>query len=149
MPAMPAEAVMPTWLRLVMRADRAGSAWYVGTGFLFAPILVILSPWPLLATVAWWLIALTGLYLGLLGIAMAVGLAQVLRSGAEIPTEFWWALIGQREPAARAGSRAAPLRGSVGAEAGVGGRRGAPIIGGWVHRMGHRRDGGWDASRCR
>ncbi|ODR11731.1 hypothetical protein BHQ15_00590 [Mycolicibacillus koreensis] len=113
MPAVPAEAVMPTWLRLVMRADRAGSAWYVGTGFLFAPILVMLSPWPLLATVAWWLIALTGLYLGLLGIAMAVGLAQVLRSGAEIPTEFWWQLIGQRGPGARAGvSRAAPSRGA-------------------------------------
>ncbi len=97
---MPTDAPMPTWLRRVMRADRAGSAWYVGTGFIFAPILVVLSPWPVLTAVAWWLIGLTGLYLGLLGVAMAVGLAQVLRSGTEIPAEFWWALIGRSDPGA-------------------------------------------------
>ncbi|CAM5698916.1 hypothetical protein MAUB1S_02793 [Mycolicibacterium aubagnense] len=28
----------PVWLRAVMAADRTGSAWYVGTGFFFAPM---------------------------------------------------------------------------------------------------------------
>lgn len=97
---MPTTAVVPGWLGWVMRADRAGSSWYVGMGFLFAPILAILSPWPTLTTVLWWLIGLAGLELGLLGIAMAVGLAKILRSGAEVPTDFWWGLIGQRSPAA-------------------------------------------------
>ncbi|OBJ69132.1 hypothetical protein [Mycobacterium sp. 1274756.6] len=93
---MATDAVVPGWLRWVMQADRAGSAWYVGTGFLFAPILAIVSPWPLLTALLWWLIALAGLELGLLGIAMAVGLARILRSGAEIPEDYWFGLIGQR-----------------------------------------------------
>jgi hypothetical protein len=38
-------------------------------------------------------IGLAGLWLGLLGIAMAVGLARVLRTGAEIPEDYWRALV--------------------------------------------------------
>ena len=38
-------------------------------------------------------IAVTGLWLGLLGIAMAVGLARILRSGAEIPEDYWRTLV--------------------------------------------------------
>ena len=30
----PAAAAVPRWLRFVLASDRAGSAWYVGTGFL-------------------------------------------------------------------------------------------------------------------
>ena len=41
----------PVWLRAVMAADRTGSAWYVGTGFFFAPVLLLASPWPALTTV--------------------------------------------------------------------------------------------------
>ncbi|MCV7316214.1 hypothetical protein H7J77_11770 [Mycolicibacillus parakoreensis] len=104
---MSTTAVVPGWLGWVMRADRAGSAWFVGTGFLFAPILVVLSPWPALTAVAWWLIGLAGLYLGLLGVAMAVGLARILRSGAEVPTDVWWALIGRRDPDAPGAAGAA------------------------------------------
>ena len=66
---------VPRWLRFVMVSDRAGSSWYVGTGFFFAPLLAVVSPWPTLTTVLWVLIALAGLWLGLLGIAMATGLA--------------------------------------------------------------------------
>lgn len=83
----------PRWLRFVLAADRAGSAWYVGAGFFFAPALVVLSPWPVLTTVAWALIALAGLWLGLLGIAMATGLGMVLRSGQEIPEAYWRTFI--------------------------------------------------------
>lgn len=84
---------VPRWLRSVLASDRAGSAWYIGTGFFFAPVLAVLSPWPAVTTVLWAVIALTGLWLGLLGIAMAVGLARILRSGAEIPEEYWRTLI--------------------------------------------------------
>ena len=35
--AQPAEAPIPRWLRFVLTSDRTGSAWYVGTGFFFAP----------------------------------------------------------------------------------------------------------------
>jgi hypothetical protein len=89
----PAEAPIPRWLRFVLASDRAGSAWYIGMGFLFAPVLAVLSPWPAVTVVLWWTIGLTGLWLGLLGIAMAVGLAKILRSGAEIPEDYWRTLV--------------------------------------------------------
>ncbi|SUA34318.1 Conserved membrane protein of uncharacterised function [Mycolicibacterium smegmatis] len=84
---------IPRWLRYVLMADRAGSAWYVGTGFFFAPVLAVVSPWPVVTTVLWVVIALAGLWLGLLGIAMATGLAMVLRSNAEISEDYWRSII--------------------------------------------------------
>jgi hypothetical protein len=91
--AQPAEAPIPRWLRLVLASDRAGSAWYVGTGFFFAPVLAVLSPWPVLTAVLWAAIGLAGLSLGLLGVAMAIGLARILRSGVEIPEDYWRSLV--------------------------------------------------------
>ena len=84
---------IPKWLRLVMISDRAGSAAYIGAGFFFAPVLAALSPWPMLTSVCWVVIGLAGLWLGLLGIAMATGLAIVLRAGAEIPEDYWRSII--------------------------------------------------------
>jgi hypothetical protein len=91
---------VPRWLRFVMVSDRAGSSWYVGTGFFFAPLLAAVSPWPTLTTALWVLIALAGLWLGILGIAMATGLAMVLRAGAEIPEDYWWSILDDKRPAA-------------------------------------------------
>lgn len=87
------DPVIPRWLRFVLKSDRAGSAAYVGFGFFFAPALLVVSPWPALTTLLWIVIALAGLWLGLLGIAMATGLAIVLRSGAEIPEDYWRSII--------------------------------------------------------
>ncbi|WP_235892576.1 hypothetical protein [Mycolicibacterium hodleri] len=84
-----AQPSVPGWLRFVLASDRAGSAWYLGLGFFFAPALAIASPWPALTTTLWVVIALAGLSLGLLGIAMATGLAIVLKSGVEIPEDYW------------------------------------------------------------
>jgi hypothetical protein len=84
---------IPRWLRFVMKSDRAGSSWYVGVGFFFAPVLAIVSPWQELTTALWFVIALTGLWLGLLGVAMATGLALVLRSNREIPEDYWRSII--------------------------------------------------------
>lgn len=86
-------APIPRWLRFVMTADRAGSAAYVGTGFFFAPVLAMVSPWPAVTTVLWIAIAVFGLWLGLLGIAMATGLSIVLRGGVEIPEDYWRSII--------------------------------------------------------
>ncbi|MGE2836004.1 hypothetical protein [Mycobacterium sp. SMC-4] len=86
-------ASVPRWLRLVLICDRAGSAWYIGAGFFFAPILLLVSPWPALTAALWVVIALAGLWLGLLGIAMATGLAMVLRSNVEIPEDYWRSII--------------------------------------------------------
>jgi hypothetical protein len=86
---LPADARIPRWLRFVLISDRAGSAWYIGAGFFFAPVLAVLSPWPTVTAVLWAVIGLFGLWLGLLGIAMATGLAMVLRSNTEIPEEYW------------------------------------------------------------
>jgi hypothetical protein len=86
-------APIPRWLRFVLASDRAGSSWFVGTGFFFAPALALVSPWPWLTTALWLVIGLAGLWLGLLGIAMATGLAVVLRSGAEIPEDYWRSII--------------------------------------------------------
>jgi hypothetical protein len=49
----PPEARIPRWLRFVLASDRAGSAWYIGTGFFFAPVLAVLSPWPAVTAVLW------------------------------------------------------------------------------------------------
>jgi hypothetical protein len=87
------ESAIPRWLRFVLKSDRAGSSWFIGTGFFFAPILALLSPWPTVTTILWTGIAVTGLWLGLLGIAMAIGLAVVLRSGEEIPEDYWRSII--------------------------------------------------------
>jgi len=88
-----ANGPIPRWLRFVLILDRCGSAAYVGAGFFFAPVLAVLSPWPTLTAVCWVIIGLAGLWLGLLGIAMATGLAMVLRAGVEIPEDYWRSII--------------------------------------------------------
>ncbi|MGW0163212.1 hypothetical protein ACWDUN_28220 [Mycobacterium sp. NPDC003323] len=93
------DPTIPRWLRLVLRCDRAGSSWYIGTGFFFAPVLAVVSPWPAVTTVLWVLIALAGLWLGLLGIAMATGLALVLRRNGEIDEDYWRSILDYRDNA--------------------------------------------------
>ena len=88
-----ANGPIPRWLRFVLILDRSGSAAYIGAGFFFAPVLAVLSPWPTLTAVCWVIIGLAGLWLGLLGIAMATGLAIVLRSNTEIPGDYWRSII--------------------------------------------------------
>ena len=88
-----ANGPIPRWLRFVLILDRSGSAAYIGAGFFFAPVLAVLSPWPTLTAVCWVIIGLAGLWLGLLGIAMATGLAMVLRSNTEIPEDYWRSII--------------------------------------------------------
>ncbi|WP_370499538.1 hypothetical protein NWT09_16170 [Mycolicibacterium sp. jd] len=88
-----ADVPIPRWLRVVLICDRAGSSWYIGAGFFFAPVLALVSPWPALTAALWVFIALAGLWLGLLGVAMATGLAVVLRSNAEIPEDYWRSIL--------------------------------------------------------
>lgn len=88
-----AEHSVPRWLRAVLVCDRTGSSWYVGTGFFFAPVLALVSPWPPLTAALWVFIAIAGLWLGLLGLAMATGLAMVLRSNTEISEDYWRSII--------------------------------------------------------
>jgi hypothetical protein len=88
-----ADLPIPRWLRFVLASDRAGSAWFIGAGFFFAPVLAVVSPWPAVTAMVWVLIGLAGLWLGLLGIAMATGLAMVLRSNTEIPEDYWRSII--------------------------------------------------------
>ncbi|SEH77701.1 hypothetical protein SAMN04489835_4007 [Mycolicibacterium rutilum] len=90
---LPADTPIPRWLRFVLISDRAGSAWYIGAGFFFAPVLAVLSPWPTVTAALWAIIGLFGLWLGLLGIAMATGLAIVLRANGEIPEDYWRSII--------------------------------------------------------
>ncbi|ASR05497.1 hypothetical protein [Gordonia rubripertincta] len=89
-------ASTPRWLVAVARCDRALSSWFIGAGFFFAPLLIILDPWPFAVAVAWIAISLSGLWLGLLGAFMAAGLARVLRAGDVIPDEFWSGLLDYR-----------------------------------------------------
>ncbi|WP_163751022.1 hypothetical protein [Mycolicibacterium helvum] len=84
---------VPSWLGIVLKCDRAGSAWFVGTGFFLAPLLAVVSPWPTLTVVIWVLVGLAGLWLGLLGVAMATGLAMVMRSNIEIPEDYWRSIV--------------------------------------------------------
>lgn len=90
---LPADVSIPRWLRFVLISDRAGTAWFIGAGFFVAPVLAVLTPWPAVTTALWAVIGLFGLWLGLLGAAMATGLAIVLRSNAEIPEEYWRSII--------------------------------------------------------
>ncbi len=62
----------------------------------------------------WVLIGLAGLWLGLLGVAMATGLVMVLRANQEIPEDYWRSIVdypigaaGDRATGARQGSRSA------------------------------------------
>ena len=89
---------VPDWLRFVLKSDRAGSSWYIGLGFFFTPALLVVSPWPALTAALWVAIALAGLWLGVLGIAMATGLAIVMRSGAEIPENYWRSILDYPSP---------------------------------------------------
>ena len=91
--ASTANSSIPRWLRFVLKSDRAGSSWFIGTGFFFAPVLTVLSPWPTVTAIAWVAIGLAGLWLGLLGIAMATGLAMAMRANVEIPEEYWRSLV--------------------------------------------------------
>ena len=76
-----------------MKADRSGSSWYVGAGFFLAPLLGLVAPWPAVTMVIWIAVGLAGLWLGLLGIAMATGLALVLRSNIEVPEDYWRTIV--------------------------------------------------------
>ncbi|AKK30599.1 hypothetical protein [Mycobacterium sp. EPa45] len=84
---------VPRWLGFVLRSDRAGSAWFVGAGFFLAPLLTLVSPWPGLTLAIWVIVGLFGLWLGLLGVAMATGLAMIMRSNAEIPEDYWRSIV--------------------------------------------------------
>ncbi|MEO9329561.1 hypothetical protein [Gordonia aurantiaca] len=84
----------PRWLSVVMRCDKELSFWFVAAGFFFAPLLLVLDPWPMARTIAVVAISLAGLWLGLLGVFMAAGLARVLRAGHELPDEYWARLLG-------------------------------------------------------
>ncbi|WP_445165308.1 hypothetical protein ACTXG7_15390 [Mycolicibacterium sp. Dal123E01] len=84
---------VPSWLGFVLKSDRAGSAWFVGAGFFFAPLLALVSPWPAVTTAIWVIVGLFGLWLGMLGIAMATGLAMVMRSNTEIPEDYWRSIV--------------------------------------------------------
>lgn len=89
---------VPGWLRFVLKADRAGSSWYVGTGFFFAPLLALATPWPVVTTAIWLAVGLAGLWLGLLGIAMAVGLAMAMHSNTDISEDFWRSTVNYPGP---------------------------------------------------
>ena len=98
--ALPASA--PRWLRAVILSDKHLSAAYVGGAFTFAPILLAIDPWPPLVVVATVLIATAALWLGILGLLMALGLALVLRSGDQMPDAYWDSVL--TEPTATRGS---------------------------------------------
>ena len=88
----PANSSIPRWLRFVLNSDRAGSAWFIGTGsssLLRSRCCRRGRHSPGL----WVVIAVAGLWLGVLGIAMATGLAMVLRSGGEIPEDYWRSIV--------------------------------------------------------
>jgi hypothetical protein len=84
---------LPTWLRPVMVTDRTLSAWFVGGGFGFAPLLIAVSPAPWATAVAVSAISAAALWLGLLGWWMAWGLTRVLRAGDELPPAFWASIL--------------------------------------------------------
>lgn len=96
-------SAVPRWLRFVLICDRAGSAWYLGLGFFFAPALALASPWPALTTALWVAIGLAAVWLALLGVAMTTGLAFALRSNTAIGEEFWRSIVAY--PASGAASR--------------------------------------------
>ena len=88
----PQRAVSP-WLRFVLICDRAGSAWYIGLGLFFAPLLTLASPWPALTTALWVAIGLAAVWLALLGVAMAAGLALAMRSNIDVGEYFWRSIV--------------------------------------------------------
>ena len=82
----PQRAVSP-WLRFVLICDRAG------LGFFFAPVLTLASPWPALITALWVAIGLAAVWLALLGVATAAGLALAMRSNIDVGEDFWRSIV--------------------------------------------------------
>jgi hypothetical protein len=83
----------PRWLHGVMCSDRAWSASFLGWGFLFAPIVMVIAPYRPLVIAMWVVIAVAAVWLALAGVLMAAGLAITLRSGRELPDRFWRSII--------------------------------------------------------
>lgn len=97
------QSPVPRWLEFVLKSDRAGSSWFVGLGFFLAPLLAWVAPWPAATVAIWVAVGLAGLWLGLLGIAMATGLAMVMRSNHEIPEDYWRTIVDYPDPSVRSG----------------------------------------------
>ena len=89
----PADRPIPRWLHFVLISDRAGSSWYIGPGSSSRRCLCCCRRGRPSPPSPGWSSAIAGLWLGLLGIAMATGLAMAMRSNVEIPEDYWRSLV--------------------------------------------------------
>ncbi|SIR90291.1 hypothetical protein SAMN05445060_1568 [Williamsia sterculiae] len=102
------------FLRLAMRCDRVGSAWFVGLGLVVSPVVAVLDV-PTGWMYAVWGVIITGaVWLAVLGVIMAVELSLALRSGATLSDEFWSSVLPSLAPAGPVSGRQVPS-GHVGA----------------------------------
>ncbi|WP_084436838.1 hypothetical protein [Aldersonia kunmingensis] len=80
-------------LRLILRMDRAGSAYFVGLGVLTAPVLMLTDPPELIVWLMW--IGWIGfaIWLAALGVFMAWGLTRAALRGQELDENWWRSMI--------------------------------------------------------
>ncbi|MBD0323435.1 MAG: hypothetical protein ICV72_08620 [Aldersonia sp.] len=80
-------------LRLILRMDRAGSAYFVGLGVLTAPVLVLADPPAAIVWLMW--IGWIGfaIWLAALGVFMAWGLTRSAMRGEELDEQWWRSMI--------------------------------------------------------
>ncbi|MBJ8347748.1 hypothetical protein [Antrihabitans sp. YC2-6] len=83
-------------LRLVLKCDRAGSAWFIGIALALAPLLVLVEP---LRDMDWLIfVPMLGfaIWLALLGVCMALGLTLSAHAGEDLPENWWLTMLDDR-----------------------------------------------------
>ncbi|WP_344999208.1 hypothetical protein [Tsukamurella soli] len=107
-------------IRIAMRADKVGSDWYIGGGFLIAPTLWALGRWwPASLPAAIAVIVVAAILLAALGVVMACGLSVLAIRGARLDAEWWDSIL----PGAGAALTRVPSEPCRSSDSGPGGPR--------------------------
>ncbi|MCX5045487.1 hypothetical protein OG921_20160 [Aldersonia sp. NBC_00410] len=80
-------------LRLILRMDRAGSAYFVGMGVLTAPVLMLADPPEAIVWLMWVGWIGFAVWLAALGVFMAWGLTRSAMRGEELDEDWWRSMI--------------------------------------------------------
>ncbi|KAA0017365.1 hypothetical protein [Antrihabitans cavernicola] len=98
-------------VRLILRLDQAGSFWFIPIALVTAPALVFMDPGRIVVTLVWSVLAGYALWLGLLGVFMAIGLTLSMARGVEFP-DRWWETMLKYDPKSVPGESVSGITGS-------------------------------------
>lgn len=85
-----------SFLRLILRLDRSGSAQFVGIALFLAPLLMIFEPLRRFEWLIWLPVMAGAVWLALLGVCMAWGLTLTAARGHDLPENWWLTMLDDR-----------------------------------------------------